>query len=350
MEACIMICRKNKSTDRKNKVLFINAVHEVTRERAQSFLDLEHIQKITETYYKFEPMDGFSYVASNKEILGNDCSLSIPLYVNTGKSIDSIAAEAALEEGVDAWQQSGIALKQSLDALLDMFSNTPPDDPGDEPESEDESVIENEIKQNELPEKQVPPPAYLRSLLAAEIIYQNYQEARFGSVKLEKMIYLCDAHFGLGDMIDQHYLRQAAGPYDPKGMRSIRDNLLRHKWFTVKKVDNRATKYLPMEKCGEHQEAYTRYFNQQQQQIQILLDCMKSWKTKQCEIVATLYSAWADFLSEGTTPRDEQIINEVLVNWNESKLKIPVEKWRDGLKWMKQNGLYPGGDFGKGTI
>ena len=74
---------------------------------------------------------------------------------------------------------------------------------------------------------------------------------------------------------------------------------------------------------------------------------MKSWKTKQCEIIATLYSAWADFLTEGTTPRDEQIINEVLVNWNESKLKIPVEKWRDGLKWMKQNGLYPGGCFGK---
>ena len=46
MEACIMICRMNKPANRKNKVLFINAVHEVTRERAQSFLDMEHIQKI----------------------------------------------------------------------------------------------------------------------------------------------------------------------------------------------------------------------------------------------------------------------------------------------------------------
>lgn len=350
MEACIMICRMNKPANRKNKVLFINAVHEVTRERAQSFLDMEHIQKIAGVYYAFETIDGFSFIASKEEILNNDSSLSIPLYVNIGESIDSIAAEVALGESVDAWQQSGIALKSSLDTLLDMFSNTPPDGPGDEPDTEDESLVENKGKQNELSEKQAPPPAYLRSLLAAEIIYQNYQEARFGSVKLEKIIYLCDAHFGLGDMIEQHYSRQAAGPYDPKGMRSIRDNLLRHKWFTVKKVDNRATKYLPMEKCGEHRDAYARYFNQQQQQIQMLLDCMKSWKTKQCEIIATLYSAWADFLAEGTEPRDEQIVNEVLVNWNESKLKIPVEKWRDGLKWMKQNGLYPGGSFGKDVV
>ncbi len=350
MEACIMICRMNKSANRKNKVLFINAVHEVTRERAQSFLDIEHIQKIAAAYHSFEMIDGFSYVATKEEIQRNDSSLSIPLYINTGESIDTATAELALEESIDAWQQSSIALKRSLDVLLEMFFNTPPNGPENEPDSDDDSIVESMEKQDELLKNQCPPPAYLRSLLAAEIVYQNYQEARFGSVKLEKLIYLCDAHFGLEDMIEQHYIRQAAGPYDPKGMRSIRDNLLRHKWFAVKKVDNRATKYLPMEKCGEHREAYIRYFNRQLQQIQTLLNCMKSWKTQQCEIIATLYSAWVDFLAEGIKPRDEQIVNEVLVNWNESKLKIPVEKWRDGLKWMKQNGLYPGGSFGKEMV
>ena len=50
MEACVVICRMNKPKERKNKVLFINAVHEVTRERAQSFLTYEHIQCIVAAY------------------------------------------------------------------------------------------------------------------------------------------------------------------------------------------------------------------------------------------------------------------------------------------------------------
>lgn len=38
MEACVVICRTDKPEARKNKILFINAVNEVSRERAQSFL------------------------------------------------------------------------------------------------------------------------------------------------------------------------------------------------------------------------------------------------------------------------------------------------------------------------
>lgn len=347
MEACIMICKTNKPADRKNKVLFINAVDEVTRERAQSFLESEHVKKIAETYHAFVAIEGFSYIATKEEIMQKDGSLSIPLYVDAGESTDKVAVEFELEESIVAWQQSSIELKGCIDELLNMFSHVPPHSPDGKPKSNDCVGDKVQVLTGKPSNKQMPPSAYLRSLLAAEIVYQNYQEARFGSVKLEKLIYLCDAHFGLGNMIEQHYTRQAAGPYDAKGMRSIRDNLLRHKWFTVKKVDNRATKYLPMENCGDHRVAYEKYYASYQKQIQLLLDCMKSWKTQKCEIVATLYSAWADFLAEGTQPRDEQIVNEVLVNWNESKLKIPVEKWREGLNWMKKNGLYPNGSFGK---
>jgi type I restriction enzyme M protein len=38
MEACVLVCRTQKPKNRRGKILFINAVNEVTRERAQSFL------------------------------------------------------------------------------------------------------------------------------------------------------------------------------------------------------------------------------------------------------------------------------------------------------------------------
>lgn len=46
MEACIVICHTAKRKQRKGRILFINAVNEVTRERAQSFLTDEHIEHI----------------------------------------------------------------------------------------------------------------------------------------------------------------------------------------------------------------------------------------------------------------------------------------------------------------
>jgi type I restriction enzyme M protein len=45
MEACVVGCRTQKPKARRGKILFINAVNEVTRGRAQSFLTGEHLQR-----------------------------------------------------------------------------------------------------------------------------------------------------------------------------------------------------------------------------------------------------------------------------------------------------------------
>jgi type I restriction enzyme M protein len=50
MEACVVICRTAKPKPRKGRILFINAVNEVTRERAQSFLTDDHIERIVRAY------------------------------------------------------------------------------------------------------------------------------------------------------------------------------------------------------------------------------------------------------------------------------------------------------------
>lgn len=60
MEACIMICRTNKAPENLGKVLFINAVKEVTRKNAESFLEDEHITKIANAYGNYESIPGFA--------------------------------------------------------------------------------------------------------------------------------------------------------------------------------------------------------------------------------------------------------------------------------------------------
>jgi type I restriction enzyme M protein len=81
MEACVVICRALKPEGRRNKILFINAVNEVTRERAQSFLTDEHIGRIVNAYERYEDEPTFTCVAPLDTIRARDGVLSIPLYV-----------------------------------------------------------------------------------------------------------------------------------------------------------------------------------------------------------------------------------------------------------------------------
>lgn len=125
MEACVVICRMNKPKARRNKVLFINAVNEVTRERAQSFLTDDHIERIVAAYEAFADVDGLARIVGNDFIRQQGCNLSIPLYVRAEASGNGRVAESRAEYGdgdlkvaIAAWQESSVALRESMGLLL----------------------------------------------------------------------------------------------------------------------------------------------------------------------------------------------------------------------------------------
>ena len=97
MESCIMICRANKSSERRGRILFINAVNEAERRNAQSYLEEHHIQKIAEVYQNYETKDEFSKVVTIDEIAENNFSLSIPLYVKNVTNVENKRLNSILE-------------------------------------------------------------------------------------------------------------------------------------------------------------------------------------------------------------------------------------------------------------
>ena len=89
MEACVVVCRTQKPKTRRGKILFVNAVNEVTRERAQSFLTDEHLQRVVAAYQDFKDEPGFARVVPMEEIRAKDWSLNI--LGNYGRSdVDTI--------------------------------------------------------------------------------------------------------------------------------------------------------------------------------------------------------------------------------------------------------------------
>ncbi|MGH8072365.1 MAG: N-6 DNA methylase, partial [Candidatus Entotheonellia bacterium] len=120
MEACVVICRTAKAKERRHKILFINAVNEVTRERAQSFLTDDHIERIVKAYEAFADTSGFTRVVGLEEIRARDGNLSIPLYIS---ALDSngqvqISAKGSLRDSVSAWLSSATDVRAALATIL----------------------------------------------------------------------------------------------------------------------------------------------------------------------------------------------------------------------------------------
>ena len=114
MEACIVVCRSAKPASRVGKVLFIDAVNEVTRERAQSFLTPDHIDRIASAFRSFEAEEGFAAVTPVDAIADRDNNLSIPLHVDRRWAGPEHDLDTALAE----WRQSASELRSAAHALF----------------------------------------------------------------------------------------------------------------------------------------------------------------------------------------------------------------------------------------
>lgn len=128
MEACIVICRMNKPVERRGKVLFIDGVNEIARERSMSFLRSEHQQHIASAYAVFADQPGFARVADCNAIAGQSYSLSIPLYVkrasngNGGGAENRAAGENhSLRHIWNEWEQQGYQFWETMDELVEML-------------------------------------------------------------------------------------------------------------------------------------------------------------------------------------------------------------------------------------
>jgi len=102
-------------------VLFIDAVREVARERALSFLKREHQERILKAYRAFTDDPGFAAVVNTKEILSKEANLSIPRYVRRTRELADNVADDDLRSTWAGFDASGREFWLQLDALVHML-------------------------------------------------------------------------------------------------------------------------------------------------------------------------------------------------------------------------------------
>ena len=119
MEACVMICRKKKADNLKNKVIFINAVNEVEKKNKEAYLTKAHIDKIVSAYRSLKDISKFCKIVSNEELLANDSDISIQKYVFLeGTDYNSMLSYS---DSIALWNNSSISSVKEIEKLINLI-------------------------------------------------------------------------------------------------------------------------------------------------------------------------------------------------------------------------------------
>lgn len=182
---------------------------------------------------------------------------------------------------------------------------------------------------------------FKRTVLAAEIVNQLHQEFTFGRVKFQKLVYLCEY---VGKMnLQERYAKFAAGPFDNKFMHSINIEFKRQKWFDVSIVKSGGyskPQYSPCTNVDKYKGYYNSYFGDNDESIQYIISLFRKTKTREVELVATIFYCWVELLNNKQLFNNESLFSS-FYSWADEKKKFTKEEVLSSLQWMKDNGITP---------
>ncbi len=184
-----------------------------------------------------------------------------------------------------------------------------------------------------------------RLVVGAEIIHQHRNNPKFGRVKLQKELYLAEAHLGISEL-QGNYFRQAAGPLDRALIEETERAVDAAGFYRASQTDGAGTTvtYAPLSNAGQHSAELKSLLGLRAEALGVLIGLLRDFGTEAVEAVATLYAVWNDALMDGRQPDDSTIVNGVLTEWHEEKgKKFKDSDLRHWLDWMKRNSLTPRG-------
>ncbi len=190
-----------------------------------------------------------------------------------------------------------------------------------------------------------PDRSKFRVLIGAEIIDRHQGNPKFGRVKLQKELYLAEAHLGI-DGLRGNYLREAAGPLDRALVEDTERGVEAAGFYRARQPDGTGTAvtYAPLSKAGQHRAELDALLGPKADALRNLITMLRDLDRRATEAVATLYAVWNDALLDGRTPNDATIIEGVLNEWHTEKgEKFSAADLTPWLGWMKRHSLTPRG-------
>jgi len=123
----ILVINRNKPAERKNKILFINAIHDFHFDKRRNVLKPEHIQKIVQDFKSFSDQEGYCRVCTLEEVEENGFILDVRRYVRQKRELppplDLIASLKELNATHRTQDEKYERMRVKLDDLVDYLAN-----------------------------------------------------------------------------------------------------------------------------------------------------------------------------------------------------------------------------------
>lgn len=210
------------------------------------------------------------------------------------------------------------------------------------------AMVQNEDVSNTYPYFPAPvhasSPRFAQAVLMSKILEESSKG--MGRVKLEKTLFTIENHIGFD--FDTEYFREAAGPLDASIYECEKIITRRNKWFSMK-TSSYGVSYAPTNDVDKYKKYYAKYFSEYNSEIERIIDVFRNYTTEQAEIIATLFAAWNDAIIDKKQFTDDDIVDDVLNNWHESKRRFPRQVWLRAMNEIRKNHIIPKG-YGKHTV
>ncbi|WP_095499386.1 type I restriction-modification system subunit M [Paraferrimonas haliotis] len=117
MESCVIVLNCNKPEERKGKVLFINGVKHVTKERSHSLLGDQDLHTLCEAYFEPFKNNDICQLVSIDTIKSNNYNLSIPLYA----PVDIKDDELDMSQLIEKWSIGRVIVHKKANRVLNTY-------------------------------------------------------------------------------------------------------------------------------------------------------------------------------------------------------------------------------------
>lgn len=182
---------------------------------------------------------------------------------------------------------------------------------------------------------------FKRAVLAAEIVNNLKEEFTFGRVKFQKLVYLCEHACGMS--LQDRYAKFAAGPFDNKFMHSINQEFKKQKWFNIvidKSNGYNKPVYSASSNIEKYKDYYSKYFLDQNETIQKIIELFRKTKTREVELVATIYFCLLEIMQNNQLLNRKTLVTN-FYKFADSKKQFSEQEINTSLDKMKLHGVYP---------
>jgi type I restriction enzyme M protein len=95
---CVLILNRNKTENRKNKIIFIHAAKDYEEGKVRNKLRDSDLQRIVSAFKNYREIDRYCHIAESEELKENEFNLNVQRYVDISEPEEQIDIQATINE------------------------------------------------------------------------------------------------------------------------------------------------------------------------------------------------------------------------------------------------------------